>query len=139
MAVTATPVFVQTPKNTQITILPADASTQKTLVTAGANGTKVVAIQFTSTDTSARVVNVNITRSAVTVLVGAVNLPTLCGTDGVTPAVDGMGVTLNPGLPIDNDGQKYVFLQSGDTLQINSQTTVTAAKTITATAIHADF
>jgi hypothetical protein len=139
MAVTSTPVFVQTPKNTQITIVAADASTNKTVCTAGTNGTKVTALWVTSDDTSARIIQWKITRSAVTVLCGSTNVATLAGTDGVTPAVDLLGATLNPGLPIDNDGNKYLFLVSGDTLVISSTTTVTAAKTVSATAIHADF
>src|SRR5262249_58135881 len=103
MAVTATPVFVQTPKNTQITIVNADASSNKTLVTAGTNGTKVTGITLCSDDTSARVVQIQITRSAVTILVGSVNVPTLAGTDGTTVGVDGMSSTLIPGLPVGND------------------------------------
>lgn len=140
MAVTSTPAFVQVPKNTQITIVNADASNNKTVCTGGANGTKVVALQLCSDDTSARVVQVLINRSATIVLVGSVNVPTLAGTDGTTPSVDALNSTAMPGLPVDNDGQKYIFLQSAsDTLVIHSTTTVTAAKTVSATCIHADF
>src|SRR5262249_33998578 len=139
MAVISTAVFAQSPKHTQIAIVYAQTSANKTLVTAGTNGTKVTGITLCSDDTSARVVQIQITRSAVTILVGSVNVPTLAGTDGTTVGVDGMSSTLIPGLPVDNDGQKYIFLGPGDALTIKSTTTVTVAKTISATAIHADF
>lgn len=139
MAVTNTPVFVQTPKNTQITIVNADASGQKVVCTAGSNGAKVTALQLCSDDTSARVIQLLIKRSGTSILVGSVNVPTLAGTDGTTVAVNALNSTMLPGLPIDNDGQRYIFLESGDTLEIKSTTTVTAAKTVSATAIFGNF
>lgn len=139
MAVSFNPVFVQTPKVTQITIVNADASNAKTACTAGANGTKVTGLQLCSDDTSARAIQIGITRSATFVLLGTVNVPTLAGTDGTTAAVNGFSATLLPGLPVDNDGQAYIFLESGDTLSIKSTTTVTAAKTVSATCVSANF
>jgi len=139
MAVTNTPVFVQTPKVTQITIVAADASNLKTVCTAGANGSKVVALNLCSDDTSARIIQILITRSATSILVGSVNVPTLAGTDGTNPAVNALNSSMLPGLPLDNDGVRYLFLQSGDTLQIKSTTTVTAAKTVSATCVSGDF
>ena len=139
MAVTATPVFIQTPKNTQITIVNADASGQKVVCTAGANGSKVVALQLCSDDTSSRIIQVVIKRSGTSILVGSVSVPTLAGTDGSAAAVNALNTTIMPGLPRDNDGQPYILLVSGDTLEIKSTTTVTAGKTVSATCIHGDF
>lgn len=139
MAVSYNPVFPQTPKVSMTTIANGDGTTAKTLVTAGSNGTKVVALQICSDDTSARVVQIGVTRSATFTLLGSVNVPTLAGTDGTTPAVNGHSLVYNPGLPLDNDGETYIFLQSGDTLQVKTTTTVTAAKTVSLTAFHADF
>lgn len=139
MAVTATPVFVQTPKVTRVTFAAADASTAKTICTAGANGTKVVGIQICSDDTSARVIQLGITRSATFILLGSVNLPTLAGTDGAVPAVNAMNATMMPGFPVDNDGEAYIFMENGDTLQAKMVTTITAAKTVSVNVISGDF
>lgn len=139
MAVTATPVFVQTPKVTRTTFLPADTTTAKTIATAGANGSKVVGIQVCSDDTVARVIQFGITRAATFILLGSINLPTLAGTDGATAAVDGLDAGKMTGLPVDNDGQRYVFLESGDTFQARMAVTITAAKTVSVTVIQGDF
>lgn len=132
----AAPTFVGTPKITSVKIVNADASTAKTVVTAGASGTKIVSLVATSDDTSARVIQVSLVRSATSYLIGAVNVPTLSGTDGATQSVDLLNIT---GLPQDADGQHYIFLESGDTLTVTSTSTVTSAKTVTATAVHGSF
>ena len=44
-----------------------------------------------------------------------------------------------PGLPVDNDGQHYLFLEPGDKLQVKSLSTVSSTKTINVTAIAADI
>lgn len=44
-----------------------------------------------------------------------------------------------PGLPVDNDGTPYVFLESSDFLAVSSVTTVTAAKIMTFTATGGNF
>jgi hypothetical protein len=137
MAVTATPVFVQTPKVTRTTFTSADTTTAKTIATAGTNGSKVTAVSICSDDTSDRVFQLGITRSATFILLGSVNLKTLAGTDGATAAVNGFN--LIPGLPVDSDGQKYFFMESGDTLQAKTTTTITAAKTVSVTAVQGDF
>ncbi len=139
MAVTPTPVFPQAPVITPITIVNADASNKKTACTGGTNGTKLVSLTATSDDTSNRIVQVYITRSATHYLFGSVNVPTLAGTDGSAAVVDLLNATNIPGLPVDNDGQRYLYLKNGDTLSVATTTTVTAAKTVTIVAISSDF
>lgn len=109
-------------------ILPADASTQKTIFTAGASGSKVVACMIATDETAIRVIQMSILRSAVNYTIGSVSIPIGAGNDGVTPAVNFFGTTLIPGFPIDNDAQPYLLLKSGDSLQMKSLTTITAAK-----------
>jgi hypothetical protein len=133
----ALPVKLQTPKLPLAQIVNADASNQKTLYTAAA-AAKLVGLMACSDDTSARVLQVSILRSAVNYLIGSLSVPTLSGTDGVTAAVDLMGA-LMPGLPLDNDGQHYLLLQSGDVLQVKSTTTVTAGKIVHLSAVAAEF
>jgi hypothetical protein len=140
MPVTATPVFVQTPKNYKVQILPADASNLKTIATGGANGTKIVGLMVTSSDTAARDVTWGITTSAVFFPLGTVTIPITSGQVNSAAAVNLMDLTKTPGLPLDGDGNPFVFLSSAsDTLQIKALTTVTAAKEIDITAIGGDF
>lgn len=140
MALTNTVPFLQTAKITPAAWVNADsANTKKTICTAGANGTKVVGLLLTSTDSSARIAQIWLTRSATSYLLGSVTVPVTAGSDGVTAAVNALDPTMIPGLPVDNDGQSYLFLQSGDTLQVSFTTQVTAAKEIDAVGVSADF
>jgi hypothetical protein len=133
----ATPAFVSTPKTTPISILPADTTTKKTVATAGASGTKVVGLIVTSTDTAARVVQLFLTRSATNYLLGAWTIPALAGSDGSAGTQDLLNIF--SGLPRDADGQRYFYLESGDTLTVATTTTVTAAKEIDVFALFGNF
>jgi hypothetical protein len=135
----ASPVYVGTPGVGVVNVVNADGTAQKTVVTAGSSGTKVVSLTATSNDTGAKVFQVAIVRSATTYILGTVSVPTLAGTDGSTPSVNILGNSLLPGLPIDNDGQSYIFIKSGDTLVVQATTAVTATKTVTFTSVYGDF
>jgi hypothetical protein len=140
VAVTSTPVFVQVPKNYKVQILPADASNLKTIATGGTNGSKVSAIMVTSSDTSARDVTWGITTGGTFFPLGTVTIAITAGQVNSAPAVNLMDLSKTPGMPLDGDGNPFVFLSSAsDTLQIKSLTTVTAAKEIDITAIGGDF
>ena len=136
---TTTPQFLNTPEVAFGTIVTADASGLKSVIAGGSLGTKVVGLHATSDDTVDRIIQIWINRAALDFLLGSVLVPDLSGTDGVNPTVNMFNTSMLPGLPVDNDGQVYINLKSGDTLKIKSTTTVTAAKTITATAIAGNF
>ena len=70
--------------------------------------------------------------------IGTLSAPTLTGNDGATTGLNFFGNALVP-LPVDQDGQSYLFLESGDTLYVSSSTTVTANKLVTVQAMAADF
>lgn len=135
----STPTFVGTPKIGLQQIVPADTSTLKTLVTAGASGSKVTSIMAASDDSSARIVAYGITRGGTFYQIGAVSVAITSGTDGATAATNLLSVSQVAGLPIDADGQRYLLLQSGDTLQVKTTTTVTSAKTVHLVATYGDF
>lgn len=120
-------------------IIAADTTTQKTLFTAGALGSKLFALNIASDDTAAMNVQFSILRSSVNTLLGTINVPALSGSNGTAPSVDGLNDTLLPGLPKDNDGQHYLPLMSGDVLQAKVLVTVTAAKTVHLLAIGGDL
>ena len=128
--------FVGTPKIGLQQILPADTTTAKTVVTAGASASKVVSLTATSDDTS-RIVKIAIVRSAVVYTIGTTTIAATAGTDGVTNSANLL--TSIPGLPLDNDGQPYIQVQSGDTLTAAVTVAVTAAKTISIASVYGDF
>lgn len=137
-AVTATPVFVQTPKFGRITITLGNTTTAQTLYTCGSNGSKIVSVTGTSTDTTARDVQLALVATTNYVLVTA-NLPVGAGTSSSSPTVNFLSPTIWPGLPIDSDGNPYFFCQSGDVIAAQAVVTITAAKTINIMAVAADF
>ena len=145
MAVTATPVFVQTPKITpQSFIQGTDAAgTYKTVFTAGANGSKVIAILVNTDDgTATHILTLRVLRSAVGTNLVKYLLPINSGGDGTAAGIDmlaGGPLNLLAGLPTDNDGQKYLFLESGDTLELTFATALTTAKRIDVHTIGAHF
>lgn len=139
MAVSYQPIFVQTPKIGVATFANADGTTKKTIATGGTDGSKVTGITATSTDSVARVVQLWLTRSAVSYALTAASLAVTSGTDGTTPTTDLMSTTLWPGLSIDGSGQAFLLLQSGDTLQASMAVAVTAAKAVDVAAVYADY
>lgn len=139
MTGTATPIFPQTIKGGVAQILPADTTTLKTLVTPGANGSKVDSISVTSTDTATRDVQLWITVTAVNYLLGTVNIPIGSGNTNAVPSISLLDSLQTPFIRTDNNGNKYLYLPSGGVLSIAVLTTVTAAKAIQAYAQYGDF
>ncbi len=146
MAVTANSLVTpQTPKITPQNFVQGtdSAGTYKTIYTAGSNGSKIVAINVTTDDGSAtHVLSLALTRSATDYIIGAYTLPVNSGTDGSAAGVNmlnGGPSNLITALPSDNDGQKYLFLESGDTLRMTFATSLTSSKRINVVTIGADF
>lgn len=133
------PTFTATPRSSGVQILPADASALKTVFTPGASGSKVTALIATSSDTVSRDVTLGVTRSAIFYPLCTVTIPITAGQVAATAAVNFLSSTNAPGLPVDNDGQVYLFLASTDILQVKSLTTVTAAKELDFNCFGADF
>lgn len=134
------PVFVSTPKITPAAFTNGDSSnTKKTIATADASGSKVVGITAASTDSSARIAQLWLTRSATSYLLSSTTVAITAGSDGTTAAADLMAVAAWPGLPSDGTGQRYFMLESGDTLQVSFTTQVTSAKEIDVSAHFANF
>ena len=89
----------------------------------------------TSDDTSAVVLNVYVNNGSTSFLVGAVNIPTLAGTNGVAPSINLLNLIDLPALQAGGG----LALQPTYKLNISAQTTVTAAKTMTITAAGGDY
>jgi signal-transduction protein with cAMP-binding, CBS, and nucleotidyltransferase domain len=139
MATSPIPVLLQAPQLGVTTFAPGDTTAYKTVFTGNTNGSKVVGLLVTSTDTAARVMVAQINRAGANTNLCASNVAALSGTDGVTSVTNMMSSSLFPGLPLDNDGQPYFFLQSGDILQLQANSTITAAKNIYVTVVAGNF
>lgn len=126
--------FVKQPQNGKIQIANADGSNQKTVYTAGASGSKVIALMAVSTDTSNRDVQVSITNGGTSYPLGTVLVPAGSGNSSAVASVNLLTSVALSGLPLDSDGNACIHLVSGDTLTVSALTTVTSGKLITVSA-----
>lgn len=141
-AVTATPVFVQTPNIGNQTFISGtdSAGTFKTIYTGATNGSKCVGLYAISNDnTATHLLTVEIIHGATTTPIEAVTIP-------LSGVANTYGVTLNlwspanfPGMPVDSDGNPYIYLTNGDTLKMTFATAITATDQINVVATCADF
>jgi len=137
MVANTDPIFVVSANLAEVTFVNADGTTPKDLVSAAADGTKILGISATSDDTSAVNLQLFIHDGSVGYLVGTVLVPTLSGTDGVVAAValiDKDSVAL-PWL--DADGE--FFIPTGYKIQVAPLAAVTAAKTVTVVCLAGDY
>jgi hypothetical protein len=139
VAVVNKPIFPQLVNSPAVQILPADLSTLKTILTAGADGTIVGRILVTSTDTSSRDLALYVTISAVDYLIGTVAIPASSGFTNAVPTVGLFDSAQIPSLLIDNNGNRYLQLQTGAVLKVKSLSTVAAGKIISVIAQSGNF
>ena len=136
MAATANSIIsAQAINRGHVQIATADAQNQKTVYTAGVNGSIVRGLILQSTDTSARDVQISITTGGVSFPLGTVTVPIGAGNSGSVPSVNALNSAQLPGLPVDSFGNPCIALISGDTLTVSALSTVTTAKLITASVI----
>jgi hypothetical protein len=135
MAANTSPIFIASANLAEVTFVNADGTSAKDLIAAGADGSKVLAINVTSDDTSDVDMAVSVHDGTTAYLLGTVPVPTLSGTDGSAPSVDLLDSTLIAGL--DSDGE--LFLPSGYKVQVAPLASVTAAKTVTVVCIGGDY
>ena len=141
MAVTATPIFPQTITNEVITITNSTGTGLVTAYTGGTNGSKVEFWSVSSTDTAARYLQIWFTISATSYLLSTIAIPLTSG-DGASGTVANINVLNNAyfvGLPKDSNGNPYLYIANGTTLQISVVTAVTSGKTITSVIHGGDF
>ncbi len=135
MAANNAPIFPLTIQQSAISILPADTTTEKTLVTGGTNGTRIDVISATSTDTSAVVCQAIINDGSTSYVVGEFTLAIGQGTDGSTKAKKVLNSSDLPWL----DASGALFLKAGWKLNIKAKTTVTTAKALNLVAFSGDY
>jgi hypothetical protein len=130
MAAGTSPIFIDTVVCTKAAIVPGDTTTKKTLVVAGADGTRVDEVYVTSDDTAAVVLNFYITNGGTDYYIGNETVP--IGAGYTTVLRKDCMVLLAPVLGA-------LFLVSGDTLKVAANATITAAKTVTVVAQGGDY
>lgn len=116
------------------------AGTYKTLYTSGANGSKCFGMWSTNNDGSAtHLLTVQIVNSAVKYGGTSLTSVSSAGFANATPAQALMIPSVWPGLPVDSDGNPYVSLVSGDTIQATFATALTSTDLINIVVTCVDF
>lgn len=69
----------------------------------------------------------------------AVNVPTNSGFTNGTPPINLLSQANWPGLPLDSDGNPYLYLVSGDTLQCTYATALTTSDVLNVVFVGGDF
>lgn len=142
-AVTANSVVTaQTPNRGIVQFLQGtdSAGTYKTLYTAGANGSKISSLLMNNNDPSAtHLVTCQIVNGGVKY--GGVALTSVISAGFVsgTPPQNMLTPAVWTGLPIDGNGNPYLTLISGDTLQCTFATAITAADLINLNVVASDY
>jgi hypothetical protein len=132
------PTFPKQPQNTKVQITHSTGTASVTGYTAGSSGSKIIAIIVTNTDTNPYSVQTSITNGTV-YLLGTKSVPTSAGNVAGTPATNLLDPTVMVGMPLDSDGNPFLYLISGDTLTFASLSTVTTAQTLNITVLAVDF
>lgn len=116
------------------------AGTYKTVYTAGSNGSKIVGLFSTNNDSSVtHLITCQVVNGGVKY--GGVSITSVlsAGFANVTPAQNLLSPTNWAGLPTDSDGNPFLYMISGDTLQCTFATSLTSTDLINIVTVAADF
>lgn len=142
MAGTATPIFPQTVKSWYAKLVPATgaftlpvavatATTNLVALAVGdTNGDKIESIYVTSTDTAAQSLVLAVITATDTFILGIFTIAIQAGGAAANPSVDILRHANLPGLAYDANGNRYLYLKTGETLYVGTLAAVTAAKLI---------
>lgn len=139
MAVNTEPVFIGSPlstsANTQISdvIVPADTTDIIDIVNGATDGTLIQDLIAVSDDSAVVELIIYIYDGGASRRIGQVEVPALSGYDITKAAVSLLNVSNIPSLNKRDDGA--IFLATGQKLQVSAEATITAAKTVTITAL----
>lgn len=132
-----TPAFISAPKSPATQVVNATGTVYVTLMTAGANGSRVDAGFITNSDASNAYVAVIAVRVGSTDFpIGEVPVAAGAGTNGTTKAVSLLNTTDLPGLT-NTDG--VLYLGASCELRVKAKTLVSGANTLTFVATGGDY
>jgi hypothetical protein len=136
-------VTIQTPNIAVVQFLQGTdvAGTYKTLYTGGANGSKIVSLVANTNDPSAaHLVTCQIKTGGVSYGGTAVNVPVNSGFATGVPSVNLMSGANWTGLPVDSDGNPFIYLPSSSyTLVCTFATALTSTDVLNVQAVVGDF
>jgi hypothetical protein len=139
MATTNTPIYPQTISNSGVTIVPADTTTKKTLLTAGVNGAKVEYINVASDDTASKNLILYLSDGTNDYLLTWI---AIAATSGFTTSIPSVAVLQSTQLPLnyyDSNGNRVLFIKAGWSIKVAVSATMTTAKTMYITSAYSDF
>lgn len=140
MAANTSPIFVKNRKVAVVQILPADTTTLKTLMTAGAEGARLLAVNVSTDDTAAETLGlyIQIAGAGTNYPLGVKTVALRSGDPTNTGAVPSVNLLdLAAIASLDPDGS--LGLGAGDVVKVGAQATITAGKTTTVAAIYGDY
>lgn len=140
MAANTSPIFVKNRKVAVVQILPADTTALKTLMTAGAEGARLLAVNVSTDDTAAETLGlyIQIAGAGTNYPLGVKTVALRSGDPTNTGAVPSVNLLdLAAIASLDPDGS--LGLGAGDVVKVGAQATITAAKTTTVAAIYGDY
>lgn len=112
--------------------------TPKSLSVAGANGSDIVGLWITNGATAHNVTAI-ILNNSTSYIANVVAVGANAGQNGTALAVNMLSSSVWPGLPVDGNGNPFLRLVSGDTLQLEYATAQGTGDTIYGFAIRADY
>lgn len=141
MAANTSPIFPNVINSGVATIAPADTQTLKPVFTAGANGSRLDALNLTSSDTSARDIQIWRTKSGGSaVLQGTVSVLATGGTVSTVVAKNVLAdANMGGAVVSDERGNKVMELAAGEVVSISAPVTITTAKLVSAQAQGGDY
>jgi hypothetical protein len=112
------------------------------ILSAGTNGARVTSVIFSTNDSAAEnaylLLDFKGQGTSVTVL-GLVNVPLSAGTGAGVIVVDGLSASVTVGIPIDNNGKRFIHLGPGDYLRCGVDTNQTSGKMLQATCMYENY
>lgn len=150
MTVTSTPIYPQTVQAWAAALVNGTgaftfvASSNVTtnlisLVAGGTNGSKVEAINVSTTDTSPNTLLLILNNGTANFILSTFSIPANSGNATSTPSVSLFANTQFTGLSYDSSGNKYFYLPTGSTLFVGTTAIVTSSKQVSVVAVGASF
>jgi hypothetical protein len=142
MAVTANSIVTpQTPNRGIVRFVgTTDAlATLKSLYVAGANGSKVLGACAVNAGATAHLVTLMVVNATTAYQANAISVAASAGNNGTVTPVSLMAAAVWPGLPVDSNGNPYLFLNSGDTLQAEYATAQLTTEILSLLCVASDF
>lgn len=120
------PTFVATPGGRPINFVNADGTAKKLLFTAGVNGAKLMAVNVTSPE--AKTVRIYYRQGATDSMLMALTVTAGSGTNGTLPPMSLLDIVIT--MAKDNDGQRYFFIEGGDSVYCDVTVAVTGVNVV---------